>query len=147
MDNNDVLPYGWAPKGERLYQLKPGTATQRISMMGAWNNGDFLAPLIFEGYTNNAVFKTYLTKVFIPTLRSGQTVVMDNAAFHKGSAIKDLIESAGCFLKYLPTYSPDFNPIEHCWNPLKNSFRKKLVECDYDLLQAAQFAFNSIGSI
>jgi transposase len=80
-------------------------------------------------------------------LKKGQVVVMDNAAFHKGSAIRNLIENAGCFLKYLPTYSPDFNPIEHYWNPLKNSFRKNLAKCDYDLLQAAQFAFNPIGSI
>jgi len=147
MDNDDVLAYGWAEKGERLYQLKPGNATQRISIIGALNDCVFIAPLLFEGYTNGAVFMTYLEKVLIPVLKKGQVVVMDNAAFHKGSAIRDLIESAGCFLKYLPTYSPDFNPIEHCWNPLKNSFRKNLVECDYDLLQAAQFAFNPIGSI
>jgi transposase len=141
MDNNDVLIYGWTEKGMRLCQLKPGNATQRISIIGSFNNGDFIAPLLFEGYTNGVVFMTYLEKVLIPVLKKGQVVVMDNAAFHKGSAIRDLIESAGCSLKYLPTYSPDFNPIEHCWNSLKNSFRKKLAECDYDLFQAAQFTF------
>lgn len=142
MDNDDILKYGWAPKGERLYQLKPGNVTQRTSMIGAWNNGDFMAPLVFEGYTNGDVFMTYLKKVLIPVLIPGQIVVMDNAAFHKGSAIRNLIESVGCFLKYLPTYSPDLNPIEHCWHPLKNSFRKNLVKHDYDLFQAAMSVFN-----
>jgi transposase len=147
MDNDDVLSYGWAQKGERLYQLKPGNATQRISIIGGLNSGDFIAPLLFEGYTNSAVFTTYLEKVLIPVLKKGQVVVMDNATFHKGSVIRNLIEAAGCFLKYLPTYSPDFNPIEHCWNPLKNSFRKNLVKCNFDLLQAAEFVFSPIGLI
>jgi hypothetical protein len=60
MDNDDVLAYGWTEKGERLHQLKPGNATQRISIIGSLNDDGFIAPLLFEGYTNGAVFMTYL---------------------------------------------------------------------------------------
>ncbi|WP_162147078.1 transposase [Holospora obtusa] len=37
---------------------------------------------------------------------------MDNAAFHRSQRTKKLIESVGCQLIFLPSYSPDLNPIE-----------------------------------
>ena len=120
INNDDVYAYGWAPEGERLYAEKPGERTQRISIIGALNNNNFIAPLVFEGYTNQDVFIVYLEKVLIPVLQEGQVVVMDNAAFHKGIIIRQKIEAAGCFLKYLPTYSPDFNPIETAFSTIKS---------------------------
>jgi transposase len=44
---------------------------------------------------------------------------MDNASFHKNKRTKELIEGVGCVLIYLPPYSPDLNPIEKFWGPLK----------------------------
>ena len=61
------------------------------------------------------VFETWLEKCLIPVLQPGQVVIMDNATFDKGGRIKDLIESVGCRLLYLPPYSPDLNRIEKCW--------------------------------
>lgn len=147
LNNDEVYSYGWAQKGERLYDVKPGEKTQRVSIIGALNDNDFIAPLVFEGYTNTEVFMVYLEQVLIPVLKKGQVVVMDNASFHKHSDIKHAIEKAGCFLKYLPTYSPDLNPIEHHWYSKKNSLRKNLKQCNYDLLQAAEITFESIGSL
>lgn len=59
-------------------------------------------------------------------LRPGQVVVMDNATFHKGGRIEQLIQEARCELLYLPAYSPDFNKIERCWSWLKSRIRKQL---------------------
>jgi transposase len=53
-------------------------------------------------------------------------IIMDNARFHKSIRTQELIENAGCRLLFLPSYSPDFNPIEHRWFPLKNTARKIL---------------------
>ena len=145
INNNEVYPYGWAFMGNRLLAEKPGERTQRISIIGALNKNDFIAPLVFEGYTNKDVFVQYLEKVLLPVLQKGQVIVMDNAAFHKGNVIQQTIEAAGCFLKYLPTYSPDLNPIEHHWFSKKNCLRKNLQQCNYDLLKAAEFAFPLIG--
>lgn len=145
LDNNEVYPYGWAKKGERLHDTKPGESTQRISMISALNNGDLTATLVFEGYTNSAVFTTYLKDVLVPTLKKGQTIILDNASYHKGSTVQKIIEEAGCFLKYLPPYSPDLNPIEHYWYSKKNSLRKNIKSCEYDLFQAAELTFCQIG--
>jgi transposase len=39
-------------------------------------------------------------------------MVMDNLSAHKGERIRELVESRGCELLYLPPYSPDLNLIE-----------------------------------
>ncbi len=67
-----------------------------------------------EGSTTTAVFEAYLERVLVPSLRAGQVVVMDNLSAHEGSRVRELIESRGCELLYLPPYSPGFNPIEIC---------------------------------
>jgi transposase len=72
------------------------------------------------------VFETWLESCLLPTLKAGQVVVMDNATFHKGGRIEELIQDAGCTLLYLPPYSPDLNKIEQCWFWIKSRIRKKL---------------------
>ncbi|CDM96750.1 transposase (fragment) [Limnospira indica PCC 8005] len=57
-----------------------------------------------------------LSCAIIPTLKPGQTLVLDNATFHKGGRIAELVEAAQCRLLYLPPYSPDLNKIEKCWS-------------------------------
>lgn len=72
-----------------------------------------------EGSTTAAVFEAYAERILAPSLRSGQVVVMDNLAAHKGQRIKELIEERGCELIYLPPYSPDLNPIEEAFSKVK----------------------------
>ncbi len=66
----------------------------------------------------------------IPMLRPGEWVIVDNATFHPGGRIAQLIEEAGCQLVYLPPYSPDLNRIEKCWATLKSRVRKLLATSD-----------------
>ena len=65
-----------------------------------------------EGATTTRVFETYVERVLAPALSPGQLVVMDNLGGHRPKKIRDLIEARGCELVYLPSYSPDLNPIE-----------------------------------
>lgn len=132
-------------RGKRFYALKSGKRAQRISIISALNKNRVHSPLIFEGYTTKELFLTYLEHVLIPYLKPGEYVIMDNASFHKGDAIKKLIEKAGCTLIYLPAYSPDLNPIEHYWHSIKNYIRKSLENVNGSLLQAAQITFDQIG--
>lgn len=57
-------------------------------------------------------------------LKPGQSLILDNATFHKSDKIRELIESAKCELEYLPPYSPDLNEIEQNLFPIKNRVRK-----------------------
>ena len=58
-----------------------------------------------------------------PQLRPGDVVVMDNLAPHRSPAVRGAIEAAGAELRYLPPYSPDFNPIENLWSKVKGKLR------------------------
>ena len=69
------------------------------------------ACLAAEGATTRIVFEAYIEKV-LPSLWHGQVMVMDNLSAHKGEQARELLESAGRELLYLPPYSPDFSPIE-----------------------------------
>lgn len=87
-------------------------------------NNKIIAPIIFEGTCDTDVFLSYVEQILIKELTFGQIVVMDNINFHKDPKVKELIESVGCSILFLPTYSPDLNPIEHHWFKIKRKIRK-----------------------
>ena len=60
----------------------------------------------------------------MPELQPGDIVIMDNLSSHKRASVQVLIEEAGASLRFLPPYSPDFNPIEKAFSRLKAMLRK-----------------------
>jgi transposase len=73
---------------------------------------------------NGALFAAWLEQSLVPTLTNGDTVIMDNLPAHKVGGVDAIIESVGARLLYLPSYSPDFNPIEMMFAKLKALLRK-----------------------
>jgi transposase len=102
--------------------------------------------LTVEGATTSVVFEAYVEQVLAPTLRRGQVVVMDNLCAHKGERIKELIEQQGCQLIYLPSYSPDFNPIEEAFSKIKRLVRKAEARTREALLEAIGSALSAVSS-
>ena len=60
----------------------------------------------------------------MPKLSPGDIVIMDNLSSHKEPAIREAIETAAAERRFLPPYSPDFNPIEKAFSKLKAHLRK-----------------------
>ena len=126
-DLNMKKEYGWKKKGQRLYDNKSGNRkNKRITVISAYSNQtkDLIAPIYFEGNTDTKIFNQWIQEFLIPELKPNQTLILDNATFHKSSKTRELIESANCKLLYLPPYSPDFNPIEQKWSHVKNQVKK-----------------------
>lgn len=123
MDNRDDYAYGWNEQGERFHALKSGKRQGRVNMIAAYCDHQLIAPFTVEGACNRTVFETWIETCLIPSLVIGQWLVIDNATFHKGGRIEQLIEQAGCKVLYLPPYSPDFNKIEKCWSWIKSCIR------------------------
>jgi transposase len=71
-----------------------------------------------------AVFRAYVEQVLAPALEPGDAVVMDNLSPHKVAGVKEAIQAVGASVLYLPSYSPDFNPIEQLFAKLKALLRK-----------------------
>lgn len=125
MDERDEYEYGWSPAGERIYSLKSGRRQGRVNMIAGYRNGQLIAPFTVEGSCNRSVFEIWLESCLIPMLKPGEWVILDNATFHHGGRIAELIEAKGARLVYLPPYSPDLNRIEKCWAWLKSRIRKQ----------------------
>jgi transposase len=126
IEDNACIEYGWSICGIRCFGEKIHRHKSRVSMIAGLCNKQIIAPLIFEGNCNKEVFETYVETTLIKALRPGQIVIMDNINFHKTSKVKELIESVGCTILFLPTYSPDLNKIEHYWFKIKNEIRKSV---------------------
>lgn len=125
MDERDDYGYGYAKAGERFFDLKSGRRQGRINMIAGYRDSQLIAPFTVEGACNRLVFETWLEQCLIPELQSGERVIIDNATFHHGGRIAELIEAAGCQVVYLPPYSPDLNRIEKCWAWLKSRIRNQ----------------------
>jgi transposase len=130
MDERDDYGYGWCEVGLRFEALKSGRRKGRVNMIAAYCERQLSAAFTIEGACNRVVFETWLETCLLPTLGPGKVVILDNATFHHGGRIAQLIESVGCRLLYLPAYSPDFNRIEKCWAWLKSRIRKGLSNFD-----------------
>ncbi|WP_331255968.1 IS630 family transposase [Candidatus Bealeia paramacronuclearis] len=123
IDNRLYREHAWAPRGQKVYAEIPGQKRERVSIIGGLMKGAFVAPFTFQGGCHADLFNAWLEEVLLPNLSKNTTLIMDNAAFHKSPKTKDLIEKFGCHLLFLPTDSPDLNPIEHWWHKIKSILR------------------------
>lgn len=116
--------HGRCRRGERLRVGVPHGHWKTTTFVGALTLRGFVAPWVLDGPINREAFETYVEKVLVPDLRPGDVVIMDNLSSHKGDKVRELIEAAGATLRFLPPYSPDFNPIENAFAKLKALLRK-----------------------
>lgn len=117
--------FGYAPKGERGVGKQNWYARGRINVVGALLISCLLTVSLFSGAINADTFYAWVAQDLLPKLPPHSVVVMDNATFHKRADIRKLFEQAGHILEYLPTYSPDLNPIEHKWAQAKAIRKQK----------------------
>ncbi len=110
---------GWGKKSEKLIGKKSGKYYERTNIIAGYVNKGAIAPMVFNGSCNTRLFEGWVEQCLIKELKTGQVVIMDNAAFHRSQKTKNLIESVGCKLIFLPPYSPDLNPIEKFWANMK----------------------------
>jgi len=91
-----------------------------------------------RGSIDGRTFLRFVRKYLVRWLRPGDVVVMDNLNSHKMKSVRATIESAGAMPVYLPTYSPELNPIELWWADIKRTLRKLAIDVESDLRRAAR---------
>jgi transposase len=126
--NEHVLrEYGRAPRGVKVEDTKRGRKYHRINVVAAVIHSERgtkkMAPLCYHGSMNAERFEQWMTFNLIPALETGQTIIMDNASFHRKKQLEKICETAGVSIVFLPPYSPDFNPIEKDWSNMKRELR------------------------
>ena len=125
--------YGRSPRGARLHDHTPCSHWEATTVVAALRPHALAAPAVFDGPIDSDSFLAYVEQVLVPTLQPGDVVVMDNLPAHKAPAVRTAIERAGATLRFLPPYSPDFNPIEQVFAKLKAFLRKFKPRCFDDV--------------
>jgi transposase len=136
--------YGRAPRGERCRAAVPHGHWKTTTFVGALRLEGMTAPMTLDGAMNGAAFLAYVKQVLAPTLKPGDIVVMDNLPAHKPSSIREAIEATGAELRFLPPYSPDFNPIELAFSKIKTFLRKAAARNLPDLWDAIRDAIDDL---
>jgi transposase len=141
---NMARRYGRAPRGERLAGAVPHGHWKTTTSVAALTVAGMTAPLVIDGAMTGDLFVAYVEQVLVPSLVAGDVVAMDNLSSHKRARVRELIEGAGCALRFLPPYSPDLTPIELAFAKLKALLRKagrRTVEGLWGFLGEALDAF------
>ncbi|MBK8182064.1 MAG: transposase [Candidatus Competibacteraceae bacterium] len=102
LDDNEDCAWGWSPKGQRCIALKSGHRRERMSVIAALDQGQWLAPMVFMGDCDRAVFTAWLERFLVPVLKPGQTVLLDNARFHQEPTFSKTLAKVGHALRCLP---------------------------------------------
>ncbi len=116
--------YGWGPRGERLVDAAPHGHWKTTTFVAGLRSAGVIAPCVLDGPMTGEVFRAYVEQMLAPSLRPGDVVVMDNLPAHKVAGVREAIRAVGASLLYLPSYSPDLNPIEQLFAKLKALLRK-----------------------
>jgi transposase len=117
-----------APRGERAYGKVPRNRGKNT----------------IEGATDALAFEAYIEYFLAPTLKEGQVVVLDGLGAHRTDKVRELVEARGAELLFLPSYSPDLNPIEEALSKIKNIVRKAQARTREALVEAISRALSTI---
>jgi transposase len=134
----------WAPRGQRAHAAAPRNPGENKTVIAALTLDGVDALMRFDGGMTSDRFIGYVRHVLAPILRPGQVVVADNLRAHHAEAARAAIEACGARFLPLPSYSPDFNPIEHAFSKVKQALRRAQARTDDDLRAATWAAFATI---
>jgi len=124
--------HGRCAKGERLRMGFPHGHCKTTTLVAGLRMTGMVAPMVLDGPINGDWFEAYVTWILVPDLRPGDVVIpstwlrtgMDNLSRHKRASVRERTEAAGATLRFLPPYSPEFNPIEKAFSKLRAMLRK-----------------------
>jgi transposase len=134
-----------APKGERAFGKAPKNWESNVTLISSISlEGGMGASMSIEGSADGDAFLVYVERFLCPTLKRGQIVVMDNLQVHKMKKVRELIEGCGCSVVFLPSYSPDFNPIEGAFSKIKGLLRKAKARSFGALVKATGTALSAV---
>jgi transposase len=133
-----------APKGLRAYGKVPKNRGKNLTLIASMSLHGMGEAMCFEGATDAKAFEVYVENFLGPSLCEGQVVVMDNLGAHRPKKIRELIEARGAELVFVPSYSPDLNPIEEAFSKIKNILRKLGGRTHEALLKAMEEALSKV---
>ena len=126
-----------APKGKRAYGKVPRNRGKNQTLIAAITlEGGMGAPMTVEGATDALALEAYVEHFLAPSLSRGQVVVLDGLGAHRTDRVRELVEGRGADVVFLPSYSPEMNPIEEAFSKIKQLVRKAEARTREALVEA-----------
>ena len=116
---NMARRYGRRRRGQRLRCGVPHGHYKAITFVCGLRLSGVVAPTAYDRAMNGETFEAWLEQHLLPTLEEGDIVALDNLSVHKTPRVAEILARKNCTVRYLPPYSPDFNPIEKAYSKLK----------------------------
>jgi len=136
-----------APRGRRAYGKVPRNRGKNLTLIASMSLSGMGETMVLEGATDALAFEVYVEHFLAPSLKEGQVLVFDNLGAHKPQRVRELIEARGAEVLFLPSYSPDLNPIEEAFSKLKALVRKAGARTHEALLEAIAQALSAITPV
>ena len=133
-------------RGSRAVGSVPRRRREHLTLVAALTPAGIAAPTLLRGALDGTAFAAWVEQQLAPTLRPGQTVLLDNLSVHKNARARRAVEAAGCALHFLPRYSPDCNPIEQAFAKIKQALRRAEARSFAAQLDAAAAAVDAISA-
>ena len=134
-----------APRGRRAYGKVPRNRGKNTTLIASITlEGGMGESVAIEGATDMEAFEAYVEHFLAPTLKEGQVVVLDGLGAHRTQRVRELVEATGAQLLFLPSYSPDLNPIEEAFSKIKGIVRKVGARTRQALLEAVAMALLAV---
>jgi transposase len=134
-----------APKGKRAYGKVPRNRGKNTTLIAAITlEGGMGESMTVEGATDAKAFEAYVEHFLAPSLSEGQVVVLDGLGAHRTEKVRELVQARGADLLFLPSYSPDLNPIEEAFSKIKALVRKAGARMRETLVEAIGRALTAV---
>ncbi|KAG1143692.1 hypothetical protein G6F37_011327 [Rhizopus arrhizus] len=161
-DINMKRSRAWSNKGTRAIVTRPTTRANTTSILGAISASGLITVVVkkprpakkrkADGYLSSGTvtghyisfLKTTLDEMDKHPHMKGYHIIMDNAPIHTHENIKKYIEYRGYKCVYLPTYSPELNPIEQFWAVAKSKVKRHRFLQEDTLSKRITEACNSV---
>ena len=137
--------YARAMGGDRVKYACPYPRGNKYTMIGAISVSSVEAALYGEWSADSEIFLEFVKRQLVPELSYGKVVIVDNVSFHKVAEVKEVIETTGAKLFFLPPYSPDLSPIELMWSKIKSILKKISPRTKFQFKKAVHTAFAEVA--
>jgi transposase len=115
--------HAWVQRGEEYVEPRPMNWGDNLTLIGAMRAQGWVTLGTCWRGMKTPTFEHGVRRRLAPRLRRGDIVLLDNLRAHKSPTVQRLIKQRGATVRFLPPYSPDYNPIEAAWGLIKKRIR------------------------
>ena len=140
-------PYAWSKRGERASRHEFQFRGAKYSLLPALSLDSILHLEVVENAVTGADFRRFVERL-LPLMNKWPlphlVLVVDNVSIHKVAGIRELVEEHGMRLVFLPSYSPDLNPIELAFSSIKAWLRANRDRINQEMAAEEGSVYNAL---